>query len=234
MGEIMSTEPTIEDIDQDGAFLEAFDRVHGSSRADFLRKASFGGAAVFMALAAPPRHARAAKSETQILNFDLTFEYMQAGFYTEALQVGTIDKMSPEDARWAKVFGEHETAHVKLLESVLGDAKVRKPVFNFRGVTENESQFAKTVVALEDLTTALLAGQIPRFTTPALVSALFSLLTVEARHAAWVRHRRGFLPVASAFDEPQNLKRVADVVDATNFVSRRALTRATAAPRFTG
>jgi hypothetical protein len=230
----MTTEPTIEDIDQDGAFLEAFDRVHGGSRADFLRKATLGGAALLMALATPARHAHAAKSETQILRFDLTFEYMQAGFYTEALRVGTIDKMSPEDARWARTFGEHERAHVKLLESVLGDSKVRKPFFNFRGVTEDQTQFSKTVVALEDLTTALLAGQIPRFTTQALVAALFSLLTVEARHAAWVRHRNGFLPVAAAFDEPRTLERVATAIDATNFVSPRALTRATAAPRFTG
>jgi len=225
---------TLEEIDRDGAFLEAYDRMHGGSRADFLKKATFGGAALLAVLAAPPRRAEAKKDETQILNFDLTFEYMQASFYTEAQRVGTIDKMSPADARWARVFGAHERAHVKVLEGVLGDAKVKKPFFNFQGVTEDEQKFAKTVVALEDLTTALLAGQIPSFNTAGLVAALFSLLTVEARHAAWVRHRNGFLPIATAFDEPKSLRSVREIVEATDFVSPRAFTRATADPQFTG
>jgi hypothetical protein len=227
-------ELTLEEIDRDGAFLEGFDQIHGTSRADFLRKATFGGAALLAVLAAPPRRASAKKSETQILNFDLTFEYMQASFYTEAEMVGVVRKMAPEQARWARVFGAHERAHVKILRDVLGDAQVRKPVFNFRGVTEDEDSFAKTVVAMEDLTTALLAGQIPRLRTAGLVAALFSLLTVEARHAAWVRHKRGFLPVATAFDEPRDLARVGDAVRKTRFVSARALTRATADPQFTG
>jgi hypothetical protein len=225
---------TLGEIDQDGAFLDAFDGMHRSSRADFLRKAVFGGTALMAVLAAPPPRAEAKKAATQILNFDLTFEYMQAGLYTEAARLGTVDRMSPEQARWARVFGAHERAHVKILEDVLGDAKVRKPFFNFRGVTENEQEFAKTVVALEDLTTALLAGQIPRLTDPGLVSALFSILAVEARHAAWVRHKRGFLPVAASFDEPKNLEEVGQVIEATNFIQPRALMRATAEPRFTG
>jgi hypothetical protein len=225
---------TLEEIDQDGAFLETFDAMHRTSRADFLRKATFGGAALLAVLAAPPPPAEAKKNETQILNFDLTFEYMQASFYTEALRVGTIRRMSPEQARWANVFGAHERAHVRIIADILGRAGVRKPFFNFRGVTEDQEKFAKTVVALEDLTTALLAGQIPRLTTPGLIAALFTLLTVEARHAAWVRHKQGFLPVATAFDEPRNLEAVGEVIKETNFVSDRALTRATAAPQFTG
>ena len=225
---------TLEEIDRDGAFLEAFDRLHGTSRADFLRKATFGGAALLALLAAPPLRADAKKSETQILNFDLTFEYMQASFYTEAERVGTVRGMAPEQSRWARVFGAHERAHVKILRDVLGKSQVRKPFFNFRGVTEDEDSFAKTVVAMEDLTTALLAGQIPRLQTPGLISALFSLLTVEARHAAWVRHRRGFLPVATPLDEPKDLRRVSHVIQKTRFVSPRALTRATAEPQFTG
>jgi hypothetical protein len=224
---------TIEDIDRDGAFLDAVDRLHGSTRAEFLRKVAFGSAVLVAALA-PPRRARAKRDETAILNFDLTFEYMQASFYTEAEMTGTVASMPPGQARWARVFGAHERAHVKILQDVLGDAGVRKPFFDFRGVTESQAKFAKTVVALEDLTTALLAGQIPKLSTPGLVAALFSLLTVEARHAAWVRHRSGFLPVATSFDEPKSLLEVKGVVASTKFVSPRVLTRAMAQPRFTG
>jgi hypothetical protein len=225
---------TLEQLDEDGAFRDAMDRVYGDSRADFLKKAAIGGSALLAALWSPPPPARAKQDDTSILNFDLTFEYMQAAFYTEAEQVGTVDAMPPERARWARVFGAHERAHVRILKGALADAAVSKPFFNFRGVTEDEGEFTKTVVAMEDLTTALLAGQTPRVRSRGLVSALFSLLTVEARHAAWVRHVVGFQPVAGAFDEPRSLREVDSVVGSTNFLSKPPLMHARGAPRFTG
>jgi hypothetical protein len=67
-----------------------------------------------------------------------------------------------------------------------------------------------------------------------LVAALFSLLTVEARHAAWVRNVVGSLPVVSAFDQPRSMGQVAQVVNDTNFFARRPITQIQGAPRFTG
>jgi hypothetical protein len=160
---------------------------------------------------------------------------MQAAFYTEAERTGTVAAMPPERARWARVFGAHERAHVGIIKDVLGDAAVRKPFFNFRGVTEDEDRFTRTVVAMEDLTTALLAGQTARLRSRGLVAALFSLLTVEARHAAWVRHVVGVRPVASAFDQPKTLAEVDRVVASTNFLpGGRPSMHARGAPRFTG
>jgi hypothetical protein len=225
---------TLEELDQDGAFCDALARVQGPTRAEFLRKAAVGGGALLAALAAPPREALAQADDTAILNFDLTFEYMQATFYTETERVGTVDKMDPDMARWARVFGAHERAHVKIIKDVLGDAAVKKPFFNFRGVTEDPNDFTKTAVAMEDLTTALLAGQAPRINSRPLVAAIFSLLTVEARHAAWARHVVGFTPVVSAFDDPMSLVDVGRVVDDTNFLTARPKTLAKGAPRFTG
>ena len=225
---------TLGELDQDGAFCEAAARVHGSTRAEFLRKAAVGGGALLAALASPPREALAKADDTSVLRFDLAFEYMQATFYTETERVGTIDKMRPEMARWARVFGAHERAHVKILKDVLGDAAIKKPFFNFRGVTEDADEFTKTAVAMEDLTTALLSGQAPRINSRPLVSAIFSLLTVEARHAAWVRHVVGSAPVVNAFDEPKSLDEVSEVVDRTNFFASRPITQAAGAPRFTG
>ncbi|CAN5674166.1 hypothetical protein BH24ACT26_BH24ACT26_13340 [soil metagenome] len=225
---------TIEDLDQDGAFCDAIARVHGPTRAEFLRKAAVGGAALLAAMAAPPPEALAKADDVSILNFDLTFEYMQASFYTEAERTGTIDSMRPEMARWARVFGEHERAHVKLLKGALGEAGVAKPFFNFQGVTEDGDRFAKTAVAMEDLTTALLSGQAPRLQSRGLVAVVFSLLTVEARHAAWVRHVVGFTPVTSAFDDPRSLTEVGRVVNDTNFIASRPKTQAKGDPRFTG
>ena len=228
------TDLTLGQLDPDGALRDAFDQVHRTSRADFLRTAALGGGALLAAVALPAPPARGRQDDTSILNFDLTFEYMQAGFYTEAEMVGTIAKMDPDRARAAKVFGAHERAHVKILQDVLGDAAVKKPFFDYHGVTEDVDKFTRTMVAMEDLTTALLAGQTPRITSRGLVTALFSLLTVEARHASWVRHVAGFRPVGPAFDEPKSLAEVDDVVQATGFLGERGTLRARGAPAFTG
>ena len=225
---------TLEEIDRDGAFVEAVAAVYGHSRADFVRRATFGGAALLTGLGAAPALAASNRTDTEILNFDLVFEYMQSAFYVAAVQTGTVKGMPQPKRRWAHVLGSHELAHVKILKSVLGRNAVGKPFFNFRGVTENEAAFTRTAVAMEDLTVALLAGQAPHFHDRGLVAAAFSLLTTEARHAAWARRIAGFLPVANAFDAPKSIPEVDRVVRSTRFIASRPRTRGQGKPRFTG
>ncbi len=224
---------TIEELDRDGAILEAVDRVHGSSRAEFIRTALLGSGALLAAFADPPP-AEAQTTDVDILNFDLTFEHLQATFYTETERVGTIAKMEERRAFWAQTLGAHERAHVKILQSVLGQKANKKPSFNFRGATENEDAFVRTAVAMEDLTVTLLAGQAPRLANQELVAAVFTLLTVEARHAAWARNIVGAVPVARPVDQAKSLDAVATVVRRTRFVTSRPATVSARAPRFTG
>jgi hypothetical protein len=228
--------PTLEELDRDGAFVEGIAAVYGETRADVLRKAFFGSAALLAGLASAPSAlaARRPSEEILTLNFDLVFEYLQSDFYVGAVRQGTVARMAPEKRVWARVLGAHELAHVRILKSVLGRRAVAKPFFDFHGVTESEAEFTRTAVAMEDLTVALLAGQAPRFRNRGLVSAVFSLLTVEARHAAWARRIAGFLPVARAFDEPKTLAQVDRFVAGTRFVATRPLTLSRRAPRFTG
>jgi hypothetical protein len=225
---------TLEDLDRDGALTEAIAQMHGDSRAEFLRKAAIGSGVLLGALAAPPL-AVGQVDEVAILNYGLGFEYLQATFYTEAERVGTIARMDKRKAIWARTLGAHERAHVAILKQVLGAKAVRKPSFNFGGVTETADGFTKTAVAMEDLTVALLIGQAPRVRTQALVAAIFSLLTVEARHAAWARRIAGVRPVGAALDEPKTLGQVDRVVSSTRFISTlRPRTKASRSPRFTG
>ena len=226
---------TLEELDRDGAIQEGIAAVYGDSRADFLRKIALGSGALLAALASPPP-AKAAKSNDQtILNYALGFEYLQSTFYTETERVGTVAAMDQEKAFWARTLGAHERAHVKILKQVLGKATVKKPSFNFRGTTESEEGFTKTAVAMEDLTVALLTGQVPRFRSRELVAAVFSLLTVEARHAAWARHIAGFVPVAGTRDRPKTLGEVDRFVASTRFINTLVpRTAARGSPRFTG
>lgn len=230
----MTTPLTLEELDTDGALTEALADLHGESRAEFLRKAAIGSGVLLGALAVPSR-AAARATETAILNYGLGFEYLQSTFYTETERVGTVARMDARRARWARTLGAHERAHVAILKKVLGGKAIKKPSFNFGGATETPEAFTRTAVAMEDLTVALLTGQMPRVRTRALLAAFFSLLTVEARHAAWARRIAGFQPVGPALDDPKTLGEVDRVIHSTRFISTlRPRTRARRRPRFTG
>jgi Ferritin-like domain len=228
---------TLEQVDEDGAVQEGLASLYGDTRADLLRKAALGGAA-FMAALALPRPSLAAtskKRDVAIFQFGLNFEYLQSTFYTEAEQVGTVAGMSRQKAFWAKTLGAHERAHVAIIKKVLGPAAPKKPSFNFRGNTESESRFTRTAVAMEDLTTALLTGIAPALEDRHLTAAAFSLLTVEARHAAWARHLAGVVPIGRAFDRRRSLDEVDRIVASTRFISSlRPKTTAKRRPRYTG
>jgi len=227
------TERTLADIDRDEALSEALEGLYGATRADFLRGAALGGAAMLGALSAPA-DAVAQVTDLRILNFGLRFERLQATFYTEAEDVGTIERMPAEKQRWARVLGAHERAHVRILKEVLGRKAERRPFFDFGDATGSDAEFTRTAVAMEDLTVALLAGVTPRVHDRSLTAALFGLLTTEARHAAWARHIVGATPAAHALDEPRTLSDVAGVVDRTHFIARRPRTSRRRRPRFTG
>jgi hypothetical protein len=67
-----------------------------------------------------------------------------------------------------------------------------------------------------------------------VTAALFGLMTVEARHAAWARHIARAAPVPDAFDQPRTLASVSLAVRRTGFIARRPKTSKRGRPRFTG
>lgn len=226
-------QPTLEDIDRDEAISEAVARLHGSTRAGFLRTAAFGGAAMLSTLASPP-DAAAKLSDEDILNFGLRFERLQATLYTQAEELGTISRMTEAKQEWARTLGAHERAHVRIIKDVLGSRAEKRPSFDFGEASESDDAFTRTAVAMEDLTVALLTGVIPRVRDRALTSAFFGLLTVEARHAAWARNIVGATPAPDSFDEARTLQSVRRVVAQTRFIVHRPKTTSTRRPRFTG
>jgi hypothetical protein len=222
---------TLRDVDRDEALTEAIAELCGSTRASFLRTAALGGAAMLAALATP---AQAAVTDVGILNFGLLFERLQATFYTQADELGTIAKMSEVKRRWAETLGAHERAHVRILKHVLGPKAGPRPAFDFGAANETDANFTKTAVAMEDLTVALLTGVTPQVHDRRLTAALMGLLTVEARHAAWARHIVGVTPAPAAFDEARTLQSVRGAVARTRFVVARPRMRSHRRPGFIG
>src|SRR5918996_6517711 len=123
------SELRLDELDRDGALLEAIERVEGVTRADALRRAVVGGGAL-LAAAALPRAAEAAPSatrDTDILNYALTLEYVQASFYTEAERNRAL---SASSKKAVSVLGAVERAHVDALRKQLGKKAVKRPTFN--------------------------------------------------------------------------------------------------------
>jgi hypothetical protein len=105
----------------------------------------------------------------------------------------------------------------------------------FGNTVEDEKKFLSTGVAMEDLTVAVLAGQADQIDKPSLVSAIFALLTTEARHAAWARRIVGVAPVGRAIDPPKSIAAARRMVASTNFIVRRPqVASRRQRPRFTG
>jgi hypothetical protein len=225
--------PTLHDIDRDEALQDALAGLCGVTRARFLRTATFGGAAMLAALRGPDV-ARAGVSDLDILNFGLRFERLQATFYTQAEELGTIARMGEAKQRWAQTLGAHERAHVRIFKKVLGSKAEGRPTFDFGSANETDSAFTRTAVAMEDLTVALLTGVAPIVHDRALTAALMGLTTVEARHAAWARHIVGAAPAARPFDRPRTLASVRGAVARTQFVVDPPKTSSRRRPRFTG
>jgi rubrerythrin len=217
----------LEQLDRDGALAEALERLHGTTRAQLLRRALLGGAALLAAVATPAAAAEG-DSDEDILNYALTLEYVQDSFYTETERIGAL---TGDLATQARVVADHERAHVQALREVLGANAVRRPRFDFRGATEDADKFRRTAVAFEDLAVAAYKGQAPLIRRQAYLASALAIHSVEARHAAWIRRLAGIQPAADAFDEPRSKSSTLAIVERTNFtVSTESKQR----PRFIG
>jgi ferritin-like protein len=227
------TDLTLGALDRDEALSDALAQLFGSTRAGFLRTAALGSAAMLAGLSAPAE-ADAAVTDVDILQFGLRFERLQATFYTQADELGTIGRMSNAKQEWARTLGAHERAHVRIIKKVLGPKAEPRPFFDFGKDNETDAGFTSTAVAMEDLTVALLTGVMPQVRDRGLAAALLGLMTVEARHAAWARRIVGSAPVARAFDEPRTLRSVQGAIARTRFIRAQPKKSSRRRPRYTG
>ena len=218
------------ELDADDALAEALSS-RPLTRGGLLRAGAAAGALVAALTLTDEAEAAFAASDVEILNYALTLEYLQASFYTEAERIGALRGRSRQAAR---VLGAVERAHVKALQQALGSAAVGRPRFNFQGTTEDGRKFLKTAVAFEDLAVAAYKGQAPLVQSDALLAAAVSIHSVEARHAAWMRHLFGITPAAKAFDPPESRSKIERIVQSTHFIAAPARTRGQGAPRYTG
>ncbi len=217
----------LEQLDRDGALAEA----GLLSRAGFLTAAATAGAGVALGALPTSAAAKVGRRDANVLNYALNLEYLQASFYSEAERTKGI---TGDARRAAQVVGAVERAHVSAFRDLLGRRAIKRPRYDFQGVTEENAAFLKTAVAFEDLAVAAYKGEAAKLRSPDVLASAIGIHTVEARHAAWMRYLNGARPAVNAFDEPQTRKEIDRVVVATGFISAPPRTRSRRKPGFTG
>ncbi|OCH86726.1 hypothetical protein OBBRIDRAFT_806564 [Obba rivulosa] len=131
----------------------------------------------------------AAITDSSILQYALTLEELEDAFYSGALakfDAAAFEKAGFEPwvrGRYEQI-AQHEADHVAFLKGALGAAATAPCEYNFP-YTDPKS-FAALSMALEGVGEAAYLGAARFVEDKDTLTAAASILTVEARHAAWI------------------------------------------------
>jgi rubrerythrin len=150
--------------------------------------------------------ARAASpaGDARIFQLALQIEYAEQAFYREALRRGALRGSVREYARTAL---DQDQEHLRLLKAALGARAAPPPRYEFGPRTKSEQAFIAAASNLEDLAVAGYNGQATNLTKRGLAVAA-TIVSVEARHAAWIRALAGEVAAPDAVDQPMTAAQV--------------------------
>ncbi len=117
-----------------------------------------------------------------ILNYALTLEYLETGFYEKVVASGLF---SGKVGGLIKAFGAEEKTHVEALKGAvekLGGTPAANP--NGKFPITNASQVAQLAYTVENLGASAYLGQAPKIQSAEILATALAIHTVEARHAA--------------------------------------------------
>jgi hypothetical protein len=159
------------------------------------------------AIAAGP----SAAGDRSIYRFALRLEALQARFYAEALSTGSLQG---ELREFAEVVSDHESRHLAAVEKAAAEPGAMR--FDFRGATRKPATFAHAARVLEDLGVSAYNGQLANLTASGMTLAA-RIVSVEGRHAAWIRDLVGIAPAPRPVDPGQAAKQIAAELAALGF-----------------
>jgi hypothetical protein len=152
--------------------------------------------------------------DARILNFLLWLEYAQAAFYREAL---ASERLNGEALEIAEALDQHEQAHVAFLQGMLGRRARAEPRFDFSGAVTDTDRFLEAADLLEQTGVAAYIGQAPNLST-ARSTEIATVVSVEARHAAWVAAVVGRNPAPRAADGARTPAQVVSAIRRAGFL----------------
>jgi Ferritin-like domain len=189
------------------------------SRADLLRRgivaagALAAGGFLIGGGASSAASAPSPEQDEQILNFALGLEYLQAGFYAHALERGAL---RGELREFAELVGGQEEEHVAYMRERLGGAARDEAEPEFGNLAADAERFRQAALVLEESGVGAYIGQGANLTIEA-VAAVAPIVSVEARHAAWIRDLVGRNPAPKAADSPRTAAEVQAALERAGF-----------------
>jgi hypothetical protein len=144
-------------------------------------------------------------SITDVLQYALTLEYLEAEFYTMAVAKGTALFPTQPGLGAFTTIRDHEVAHVNFLKTALsgiGATPISKPTFDFSGgkgsgngpfkdAFTNYDLLLAVAQVLEDTGVRAYKGQADKLmSNNDVLTAALQIHSVEARHASHIRYMR--------------------------------------------
>jgi hypothetical protein len=155
-------------------------------------------------------------SDVTLLNYALSFENLQAAFYTQGMaQLSSVnfanstfiqnlgDVISGDVYAYLCLIRDQENQHVRMLQSLitsLGGTPVKPCTYNFGYKTAD--QFATLAALLENTGVMAYAGALYQIQSLSIKTTAATMATVEGRHAAYLNLLTGNSPSPSSFDTP--------------------------------
>lgn len=195
---------------------EVYERLN--TRRDTMRRFAFAGK-VLAAAAVPSllgsmfkkAYGQTGASITDVLQYALTLEYLEAEFYTMAVAKGMALFPDAAGLQAFTTIRDHENAHVKFLQDALssiGATPIAKPTFDFTGgkgsgngpfkdAFTNYDLLLAVAQVLEDTGVRAYKGQAANLiSNNDVLQAALQIHSVEARHASHIRYMRRNKPSA--------------------------------------
>ena len=148
--------------------------------------------------------AASTSEDLRILQLVLQLEYTQVALYERALREASL---TGELRDFAQTALGHERQHLAAVKQALGSKAGPKPRFEFGSKTKSADAFRRTAIELEDIAVAGYNGQAANLTKQTLAVAA-EIVSVEARHAAWVRAIAGEIAAPDPVDKPMTASEV--------------------------
>ena len=169
------------------------DRIQSISRRNFL--GYIGGASALLMTAAACKKDKVTmdsgidlgKGDIGVLNYAYTLEQIEAAFYTKVFQSPYANMSATENSLLGDIR-DHEIAHREFFKAALGTAALPTLELDFSSINfGSRDSVLATAKAFEDLGVSAYNGAGMLLTNPDYLLLAGKIVSVEARHAAYIR-----------------------------------------------
>ncbi|MBA2273710.1 MAG: ferritin-like domain-containing protein [Actinobacteria bacterium] len=145
--------------------------------------------------------------DKRILTYLLSLERLEVAWHTAAADI----ELGSELAGYAQTVAQHDSAHVSLLENLVGDRRGKSALPDVSDALPSAGRFGSDAVSIKEAVVAAYIGQSGNL-TPGAVLDIARITAVEARHASWLLDIVGRLPAPSSADTASSQRQVTAVL----------------------